>query len=126
MGAKVLVVEDDTFLASAYKAKLTKSGYETEVTSEGNEALNSIKTFQPAIILLDLLMPGMDGFAFLEELKKNPESSKIPVIVASNLDQPDAVEKAMGLGAAGYIIKSDLSMDELVSKIQAILNTPAA
>ena len=126
MSTKVLVVEDDTFLAAAYKAKLNKSGFESQITNDGDSALALLSTFKPDIILLDLLMPGKDGFAILEELKKSPDTDKIPVIVASNLDQPDAVEKAMSLGATGYIIKSDLSMDELVSKIQAILNTPAS
>ncbi len=118
--AKVLVVEDDRFLVSAYRAKLEKSGYEVQIASDGDEALAVLKTFTPDVILLDLVMPRRDGFSTLEEIKKDARLDKIPVIVTSNLGQKEDIDKAMALGANDYIIKSDLSIEELVGKIQKV------
>jgi DNA-binding response OmpR family regulator len=123
MAAKVLVVEDDTFLASAYHAKLEKSGYIVQISRDGEVALVDVKEFKPDIILLDLLMPGKDGFDFLAEVKNIPGAADIPVIVSSNLDQSDAINRAMALGAKDYIVKSAMSLDELTKKIEKILNT---
>ncbi|HET8670359.1 MAG TPA: response regulator [Candidatus Saccharimonadales bacterium] len=124
--AKVLVVEDDRFLISAYRAKLTKSGYEVEMASDGEEALELLKTQTPDIILLDLVMPRKDGFATLAEIRQLEQLKLVPVIVASNLGQKEDVDKAMGLGATDFIIKSDLSMDDLVAKIENLLKTKTA
>lgn len=121
--AKVLVVEDDKFLTSAYKAKLTKSGFEVQVASDGEEALQALQAFSPDIILLDLVMPRKDGFATLPEIRAKENFKTTPIIVTSNLGQKEDVDKAMSLGASDYIIKSDLSMDALVTKINDTLNT---
>ena len=118
--AKVLVVEDDRFLVSAYRAKLEKSGYEVQIASDGDEALAVLKSFTPDVMLLDLVMPRRDGFSTLEEIKKDSRLDKIPVIVTSNLGQKEDIDKAMALGANDYIIKSDLSIEELVGKIQKV------
>lgn len=118
---KILVAEDDKFLMSAYKAKLTKEGFEVVVAPDGSEVVNILKNFTPDIILMDLVMPKLDGFGVLEELGKNSSWSKIPVIVASNLGQSEDLERAKSLGAVDYIVKSDLSMDELVKKIKETL-----
>lgn len=119
--AKVLVVEDDHFLSSAYRAKLTKSGFEVQMASDGEEALTILQGFRPDVILLDLVMPRKDGFATLQEIKQQSSLKDIPVIVASNLGQKEDIDKATGLGAADFIIKSDLSMDDLIAKLEQIL-----
>jgi DNA-binding response OmpR family regulator len=113
---KVLVVEDDRFLASAYRAKLTKSGFEVQVAGDGEEGLEMLKTFTPDIILLDLVMPRRDGFATLPEIRKLLKD--VPVIVTSNLGQKEDLDKT------DYLIKSDLSMDALVTKINNAINAP--
>ena len=115
---KVLIAEDDTFLASAYKLKLGKAGYEIELASDGDEALMKLGSFRPDVILLDLVMPNKDGFTTLEEIKADDSIKDIPVIVASNLGQQEDIDKAMKLGATDYVIKSDLSMNEVIEKIQ--------
>lgn len=115
--AKVLVVEDDHFLGTAYQAKLTKAGFDFKLATDGDEALAAAKEFMPDVILLDLVMPRKDGFTVLAELKKDPALKDIPVIVASNLGQQEDHERAKALGAADYITKSDLSLDSLVDKI---------
>lgn len=114
---KILVAEDDKFLGSAYRAKLTKTGFEVQIATDGEEALTALQTFTPDIILLDLVMPKKDGFATLEAIKQDAKLAAIPVIVASNLGQKEDLDRAKALGAADYIIKSDLSLDALITKI---------
>lgn len=114
---KVLVAEDDKFLSSAYKAKLTKAGFEVTMASDGDEALKALKSYKPDVILLDLIMPNKDGFVVLEEVEQNEELKKIPVIIASNLGQKEDIDKGMALGAKDFVIKSNMSLDDLVSKI---------
>lgn len=121
MGAKILVVEDDNFLVSAYRAKLTKAGFIVEIATDGEEALAKLPAFQPDIVVLDVVMPRKDGFATLEEIKRQDAFKSIPVIIATNLGQKDEMERAHQLGAADFITKSNLSMSELVDKINSFL-----
>lgn len=121
MGAKVLVVEDDNFLVSAYRAKLTKSGFTVEIATDGQEAIEKLPAFIPDIIILDVVMPRKDGFTTLAEIKQMEAYKGIPVIIATNLGQKDEVERAEELGAAAFITKSNLSMSELVDKINSLL-----
>ena len=122
---KILVAEDDKFLASAYRVKLTKAGFDVKVVSDGNEALELLKTFIPDLILLDLIMPVRDGFSTLQALKENALWNKIPVIVASNLGQKEDMDKSKQLGATDFIVKSDLSLDALIEKINKLLDVAA-
>lgn len=119
--AKILVVEDDKFLANAYRIKFGKAGYEIKIASDGQNAIDSLDTFTPDVILLDLIMPIKDGFAVLEELKKNDKWRSIPVIVASNLGQKEDIDKSMALGAADYIVKSQIPINDILVKINNVL-----
>jgi two-component system phosphate regulon response regulator PhoB/two-component system alkaline phosphatase synthesis response regulator PhoP len=121
MGAKVLVVEDDNFLVSAYRAKLTKAGFTVEIATDGEEALAKLPAFGPDLIILDVVMPRKDGFTTLQEIKQMEAYRHIPVIIATNLGQKDEVERANELGAVDFITKSNLSMNELVEKINNFL-----
>ncbi len=118
---KILVAEDDKFLSNAYRVKFTKAGFEVKVTSDGEELLSTLPEFEPNIILLDLVMPKKDGFATLQEIKKLDKYKNIPVIVASNLGQKEDLDKAKALGANDYIVKSDMSLENLVAKIKILL-----
>jgi DNA-binding response OmpR family regulator len=119
----ILVAEDDKFLASAYRVKLTKAGFNVKIVFDGKEALSALTGFYPDLIILDLVMPGVDGFAVLSELKKSDKLRKIPVLVASNLGESEDIVKATKLGAIDYIVKTDLSMKKLLEKIRIILGT---
>lgn len=119
--SKILVAEDDKFLASAYKLKLGKAGHELKIVYDGNEVLAALDSFLPDIIILDLVMPKKDGFAVLEALKSSDKWKVIPVIVASNLGQSEDIVKATQLGANDYIVKTDLSMKKLLEKINNII-----
>lgn len=118
---KILVADDDKFLANAYRVKFTKAGFDVKVARDGEEAFEILKTFMPDLMVLDLVMPVKDGFTTLEELKSNDSYKKIPVIVASNLGQKEDTEKALKLGAIDCIVKSDLSLDSLIKKINHIV-----
>lgn len=118
---KVLITEDDKFLANAYRLKLAKEGFETKVAGDGKEALEILQTYKPDLILLDLVMPVMDGFATLEAIHKDNQLNGIPVIVASNLGQKEDIDRATSLGAKGYIVKADMPMSQIISKIKALI-----
>ncbi len=120
-GAEVLLVEDDEFLRTLVAQKLTQEGFKVKAAIDGNEAFGIIKEKLPNIILLDLILPGMDGFEILDLLKKNPETSAIPVIVLSNLGQREDVDRATAAGAEAYLIKANFTPGEIVQKIRSIL-----
>jgi two-component system, OmpR family, alkaline phosphatase synthesis response regulator PhoP len=120
---RILVVEDDNYLSSAYKAKLIKMGYDVQIAGDGDEALEVLKNYKPDLILLDLIMPVKDGFITLGEIKKNEELKSIPVLIATNLGQKEDIEKGMKMGAVDYLVKTDTSIENFVNKIQTILGT---
>lgn len=118
---KILVAEDDKFLLNAYRVKLQKAGFDVKTARDGQEALMALSEFVPDLILLDLVMPVKDGFAFLEEIKKDDRFKMLPVIIASNLGQKEDIDRGMKLGAKDFIVKTDMSLDKLVEKIRVIL-----
>ncbi|MFH1667596.1 MAG: response regulator [Candidatus Komeilibacteria bacterium] len=119
---KVLVAEDDHFLAKIYKIKLAKEGINAEIATDGNEALAKIKELKPDLVLLDLVMPGKDGFEILEDLQSDKGLKKIPIIILSNLGQEADIIKGKSYGIVDYFIKSDISIHDVVKKIKEILN----
>ena len=120
---KVLVVEDDQFLSNAYKLKLSKSGFDVSVASDGEIGIKLMKEDKPDIVLLDLIMPNVDGFTCLESIKADDSLKDVPVIVASNLGQDEDVERAKSLGAVDFIIKSNISIEEIVEKVKAVVGS---
>ncbi len=115
---KVLIAEDDTFLANAYRVKFENEGFSIEIASDGEEALAKTKSFKPDVILLDLVMPKKDGFTVLEEIKKDLETKNIKVIVTSNLGQKEDVDRVMKLGALKYFVKSDTSIASIAEMVK--------
>jgi len=118
---KILIAEDDKFLAAAYKAKLSKAEFDVLIAYDGEEALLKVEEFNPDIILLDIMMPKKDGIVVLKELRANPKWQTVPIIIASNLGQKQDKDQAMSLGASGYVIKSDLSLTDLILQIHQLL-----
>jgi len=116
-GKTVLVVEDDNFLIKAYEAHLAKAGFHVRTALDGVEAVESLKKVMPDIILLDLVMPRMDGFDVLEDMQKKSEWKKIPIVVVSNLGQESDRDRSLKLGAVEYIVKSDFSLQQTVDLI---------
>lgn len=118
---KVLIVEDDEAFIQAYFTQLTKENIDVEVAIDGEQALQKAKTSSPDLILLDLIIPVKDGFLVLAELKANPITKDIPVIIVSNIDQEASLQKGLTLGAKDYIVKTNISINALVAKIRKYL-----
>ena len=122
MSKTILIVEDDTILRDLISQKLKKdNNYEIVEAVDGEEGLRKAKEEKPDIILLDLILPGIDGFGVLEQIKKDPEIAKIPVVILSNLGQKEEIEKGMKLGATDFLIKAHFTLSEIVKKIKIIL-----
>jgi len=117
----ILVVEDDRFYGNICKVKLSKEGYNVAVMNNGAWALKAIAEKKPDLILLDLVMPEMDGFETLKAIKSDPSSAKIPVIVLTNLGQPEDIKKAMDLGAIDYMVKTIIPIQKMVEKVRSHL-----
>ncbi|MEI6597108.1 MAG: response regulator [bacterium] len=120
MGKKILIVEDEDALASVLLAKFKLEGFEVQVAVNGEEGLEKIKAWQPDLILLDIIMPKMNGYEVMENLQKN--DNKIPIIIISNSGQDVELEKIKKLGAIDYIIKTQINPEEVVAKAKNVLN----
>ncbi|MBI2041928.1 MAG: response regulator [Candidatus Nealsonbacteria bacterium] len=121
MDKEILIIEDDKFLRDLIIRKLVQEGYKTSEAVDGEEGFKKIKEEKPALVLLDLILPGIDGFEVLAKIKENPELSKIPVMVISNLGQGEDMERAKGLGAVDYVIKAHFTPNEIVERIKSLL-----
>lgn len=114
----ILIAEDDLLYASVYLNKLTKEGYEVVVVSNGADAVKKAVEIKPNLILMDLIMPEMDGFTALKRIKSNPVTKDLRVVVMSNLGQDSDIQKAKDLGAEEYFVKANISIQELVERIR--------
>jgi len=121
VGKTVLVAEDDAFISKVYGLALKKEGFDVVFVRDGVEALQAIEKKMPDLILLDLVMPNMDGFVFLEKLRSNPATANIKVMILSNLGQESDIESVSQYNVLDYIIKSNTHIKEIVEKIQSIL-----
>lgn len=118
---KILVVEDDKFLRELISQKVGGEGYEVVEAVDGEEGVEKVSKERPDLILLDLILPGMDGFEVLRKVKGEEATKDIPVIIISNLGQKEDVDKGMGLGAVDYLIKAHFTPGEIISKIREVL-----
>lgn len=125
MPVKILIAEDDLQLRSALQEKLHLEGFETALAIDGVECLKLGATFQPNIILLDLLMPNKDGFEVLYELMSQAWAKEIPIITLTNLADFSSQMKAFSRGSDTYLIKADTSLEKLVTVIKSKLTTLA-
>jgi|AntRauTorckE6833_2_1112554.scaffolds.fasta_scaffold20277_2 two-component system phosphate regulon response regulator PhoB/two-component system alkaline phosphatase synthesis response regulator PhoP len=114
---KILIVEDDEFLRSLTVKRLEKENYAISIAVDGKDALAKISESTPDLILLDLLLPGIDGFEVLAKMQESETQSSIPVLVFSNLGQREDIEKAKSLGADDFLIKANFTLDDVVAKV---------
>lgn len=121
MANKILIIEDDKFLRELISQKLLKEGYDIVEAIDGEEGLKKVKEEKPNLILLDLILPGMDGFAVLAEIKDDVNLAQIPVIILSNLGQREDIEKGLKLGAVDYLIKAHFTPAEIIEKIRTVI-----
>lgn len=119
--AKVLIIEDDPLMSRMYQKIFTFEKYEVEVAGDGEEGLTKANTIQPTIILLDVMMPKMNGLQVLEQLKTNDLTKHIPVIMLTNLAGQQDAETALAKGAVKYIIKSEHEPKEVADMVNQII-----
>ncbi|PIS34360.1 MAG: response regulator [Parcubacteria group bacterium CG08_land_8_20_14_0_20_43_9] len=120
MQEHILIIEDDKFLRELISRKLLSDGFKIEEAIDGEEGLRKIEEVKPDLILLDLILPGLDGFEVLERIKDNPSTSAVPVLILSNLGQRDEIERGLKLGAVDFLVKAHFTPEEIVDKIKII------
>ncbi|MEK7123984.1 MAG: response regulator [Patescibacteria group bacterium] len=118
---KILLIEDEPGQVLAISSALSSAGYEIVSADDGKEGLAKAKTENPDLILLDIVLPKMDGVAVLNELKKNPQTKEIPVIILTNLATGETMRETMEAGSSDYLVKTDYTLEELVGKIKQVL-----
>jgi len=119
---KVLLIEDEKILGEILLTKLNNQGYEAKWELDGEAGLASVRTFKPDMILLDIVMPKKNGYEVLEEIHKDEELKKIPVIVISNSGQPVEIERILALGAKDYVVKAQFSPEEVLAKMHRYIS----
>ena len=118
---KILIVEDDVHVSKVFQIQLERMGFKTVLGFDGEEAIKMLDIEKPDLVILDLMIPKKDGFEVIEEIRKNSEFLKTPVIVISNLGQEKDKARALGLGATEYLVKIDHPIQDIVDMVKAYL-----
>ncbi len=121
MAKKILIVEDEAFIAEMYKIKFESDDYEVILAHDGNEGVELAYEFLPDLILLDLMMPHKDGYQTLREIRAGEKTKALRVFILSNLGQKEEIDKGMELGADGFFVKAHLTPTQLLEKVNEIL-----
>src|SRR3989304_1402905 len=116
--SKILIIEDDPYVLRFYGRLFFLGKYEVETASGGKEGLEKAKASKPNLILLDIMMPELDGFAVLRKLKADPATKDIEVIMLTNLSDTDSYKKTLDLGANGYLVKIDNPPEKLIEEVE--------
>ncbi len=117
----MLVADDDPFISGMYKTKLNLLGYEVQVAENGEECLACLARTLPDILLLDVVMPKKDGFEVLSQLRREEKTKNMKVLLLTNLGQRPDIQRGIGLGADGYVIKAHFTPSEVVERIENVL-----
>jgi DNA-binding response OmpR family regulator len=118
---KILIVEDEEILLTALTEELKQEGFETIGAKDGEEGVEMAAKEQPDLILLDLVMPRLDGIGALKQIKENAETKEIPVVILTNLSDYDKISDALSLGAMDYLVKANYRLEDLVNKVKTVL-----
>lgn len=119
--SKILIIEDDVFLSNIYNKKFFNNGYEVILASDGKKGLSLAKQKKPDIILLDIMLPIMNGFEVLEEIRKDDEIKDTPVIMLTNINEQDEIKRGYNLGIKDYIIKTFITPGDIAEKVKKYL-----
>ena len=122
-GKVVFIIEDDLFLVKMYRYDLESEGVEVWTSADGKEALTFLSKEPPNIVLLDLMLPGMSGFDVLATIRKNERWKNVPVIVLTNLAQPQDMERCKAYGIEEYIVKADIKITDVIQKVNRYLQS---
>lgn len=118
MAQKILIIEDDIFLAEVLMNRLRSENFEVMIADNGKDGMSKIREYKPDLVLLDIILPGMNGYEILEEKHRDMDIVDIPVIIVSNSGQPVEVKRALSLGVKGYLIKAQIDPDEVVECVK--------
>lgn len=118
MAKKILIIEDEEVLLDLLSRKLSQEGYSVYLARDGKEGLEKLRSLKPDLVLLDIIMPKLDGFGVMKEMAKDEELKKIPIVIVSNSGQPVELEKAKKLGARDWLIKTDFDPQEVIEKVK--------
>lgn len=118
---KILVVEDEEILLTALMEELKQEGFEAVGAKDGVEGVEKASSEKPDLILLDLVMPRLDGIEALKQIKGKPETKDIPVVILTNLSDYDKISDALSLGAMDYLVKSNYRLEDLMAKVKTVL-----
>lgn len=122
---KILVIDDDQFFTKSLESALPQDKYQVIGSEDGEDGLMKLKAENPDLVILDLMMPKLDGATFLKKLNESEDLPKVPVIVSSNLSSVKKVSDIMAMGAVGYVVKSDESIHSIVQDIERVLGDGA-
>jgi len=120
--SRVFIIEDDEFLVKAYKYIFEKDGFEVFVAPDGVKALEALKGPPASVILLDLMLPGVDGFEVLQTLGKDERWNKVPVVILSNLSTQENIQKGKDMGAVDYLVKANTDIENVVARVKLCLS----
>jgi len=118
----IFLIEDDPFLSEMYAKKISGAGFEVEILGTAEDALRKLEQTQPDLILLDIVLPKMDGFEFLRTIKQHEVYQKIPVLILSNVGQKEEIQRGLEFGVKGYIVKAQFTPSEIIQKINQALS----
>jgi len=121
MAKTILIIEDDQFLRELIVRKIINEGFSALEAESGEQGIEKTKKEKPDLILLDLMLPGIGGFEVLKKIKEDKNSSSIPIIILSNLAEPEEMEKGLKMGAVDFLIKAHLTPREIIDKIKSVL-----
>ena len=121
MNQKILIIEDDKFFREIISKKLQKENFDVATASDGKEALAYLESHIPDLIVLDLILPGLDGYDILSIIKKDKRIMAVPVIGLSNLGQQEEIDKAKSLGAIDFMVKVNFTLEEIVGRVKHAL-----
>lgn len=121
-GARILIIEDEAALSNILRERLSDLGYQVSVAIQGEEGWQKTKDERPDIVLLDIILPRLDGFIYLRRLRAHKQLKDVPVMILSNLGQDSDMEQGKELGAMDYIVKSNHTIDAVIERVEEILN----
>jgi len=117
----ILLIEDDPFLIEIYSTKLKEAGFSVITANDGDEGLKKMKKETPELLLLDIVLPNLNGWEILRDIKNNDKLSNLKIVILSNLGEKEEVEKGLKLGAIRYLVKAHYTPSEVVAEIKKIL-----
>lgn len=122
MNKKILLIEDDDFIREMYASELTKNGFEVSACPNGEKGLEALKMGQFDLVLLDIMLPGINGLEVLKQVKQDPKTKELKVILLTNLGHETVIKLGFGLGATGYLIKSVYNPDQIINEVKGFID----